>query len=190
MRDLLNLPKDLPIPKDDGACAHLERMPVPQIKINSTGNRSVDLSIESKTPTVIFFYPRTGEPGNPAPADWDLVPGARGCTPQSCGFRDIYSEFKTLGFNVFGASSQTTDYQKEFVSRNHIPFEILSDVDFQLTEALKLPTFTYGKMKLIKRLALVLDKGHIEKVFYPVFPPDKNAETVLQWIEKNGGSRK
>lgn len=120
MRDLLNLP---------------------------TEDRFIDLSVESKNPTVIFFYPRTGEPTKPAPPDWDLIPGARGCTPQSCGFRDIYADFK-------------------------------------LTDAIKLPTFTYDGMKLIKRLALVLSKGRIEKVFYPVFPPDKNAKTVLNWIKE------
>jgi len=183
-RDLLSLPKDLPIPLDDGACDHLPGMEVPGISLSSTNTRMVDLKTESQTPTVIFFYPRTGEPSKPAPADWDLIPGARGCTPQSCGFRDIYSEFKALGFKVFGASSQTTEYQKEFVSRNHIPFEILSDVDFQLTEVLGLPSFSFGGTKLIKRLALVLDKGHIEKVFYPVFPPNENAGSVLRWIKE------
>ncbi len=184
MRDLLNLPKDLPVPQDDGACSHLVGISVPAIQLHSTADRLVDLSAEAQTPTILFFYPRTGEPSKPAPPDWDMIPGARGCTPQSCGFRDIYSEFKKNGFKVYGASSQTTMYQKEFVSRNHIPFEILSDVELQLTDAIKLPTFTYDGMKLIKRLALVLNNGRIEKVFYPVFPPDKNAETVLNWIKE------
>jgi len=184
MRDLLNLPKDLPKPQDDGACSHLVGTSVPPVQLDSTSGRLVDLSVEAQNPTLIFFYPRTGEPDKPAPPDWDMIPGARGCTPQSCGFRDLYSEFQKAGFRVFGASSQTTEYQKEFVSRNHIPFEILSDYDFKLTEAIKLPTFDYNGMKLIKRLALVLKKGCIEKVFYPVFPPDKNAETVLNWIKE------
>lgn len=183
MSDLLNLPKKLPVPQDDGACAHLEGLTVPAVTLQSTDGRIVDLAAESQKPTIIFFYPRTGEPSKPAPADWDLIPGARGCTPQSCGFRDIYSDFQKHSFNVFGASSQTTDYQKEFVIRNHIPFEILSDVEFKLTDALNLPTFRYGEMRLIKRLALVLDNGRIKKVFYPVFPPNKNAETVLGWIK-------
>lgn len=184
MRDLFNLPNDLPVPKDDGACVHLEGMSVPSIELRSTDDRFVDLSVEAKNPTVIFFYPKTGEPTKPAPPDWDLIPGARGCTPQSCGFRDIYSEFQENGFKVYGASSQTSEYQKEFVSRNHIPFEILSDADFLLTDEIKLPTFTYDGVRLIKRLALVLNKGRIEKVFYPVFPPDKNAKTVLNWIKE------
>lgn len=184
MSDLFDLPKDLPIPQDDGACDHLTGMLLPKIKLCSTINRIVDLSSEAQAPTIVFFYPRTGEPSKPAPANWDLIPGARGCTPQSCGFRDIYSEFLINGFKIYGVSSQATEYQKEFVSRNHIPFEILSDDQFALTNTLKLPTFTYDGMKLIKRLALVLNKGRIEKVFYPVFPPDKNAETVLNWIKK------
>lgn len=184
MRDLLSLPKDLPIPQDDGACGHLQNSAVPAVSLRSTNGRMVNLAKESQSPTVIFFYPRTGEPSKPAPPDWDLIPGARGCTPQSCGFRDVYSDFQKNGFKVFGASSQTSEYQKEFVARNHIPFEILSDVDFELTNALNLPTFTYNGMKLIKRLALILNQGRIEKVFYPVFPPNKNAETVLNWIKE------
>lgn len=185
MRNLLNLPKDLPIPQDDGACSHLEGMDVPAIPLRTTANRMIDLYAESQTPTIIFFYPRTGEPSKPAPPDWDLIPGARGCTPQSCGFRDIHSEFQKLGFKVFGGSSQTTEYQQEFVGRNHIPFEILSDADFELTDKLNLPTFTYNGTRLIKRLALILNHGQIKKVFYPVFPPNKNAETVLTWIKEH-----
>ena len=185
MRDLLNLPKDLPVPHDDGACSHLEGMNVPSIQLRTTANRTIDLHTESQTPTVIFFYPRTGEPSKPAPPDWDLIPGARGCTPQSCGFRDVHSEFRKMGFKVFGGSSQTTEYQQEFVRRNHIPFEILSDADFEFTDRLNLPTFNYNGMRLIKRLALILNHGQIEKVFYPVFPPNKNAETVLKWIKEH-----
>ncbi|MGE0634435.1 MAG: peroxiredoxin, partial [Pseudobdellovibrionaceae bacterium] len=127
-------------------------------------------------------YPRTGEPSKPAPPDWDLIPGARGCTPQSCGFRDLYREFQSLGFQVFGLSSQDTDYQKEFVNRNHIPFEILSDAEFALTDSLRLPTFVYNGMRLIKRMAWVIEDGKITKVFYPVFPPTENAATVLAWL--------
>ncbi len=185
MRDLLSLPKDLPVPNDDGACSHLQGMVVPAIQLRTTANRTIDLKVESQTPAVIFFYPRTGEPSKPAPPDWDLIPGARGCTPQSCGFRDIHSEFIKLGFKVFGGSSQTTEYQEEFVRRNHIPFEIVSDENFDLTNALKLPTFSYNGMKLIKRLAMILNDGRIQHVFYPIFPPDKNADTVLNWIKEN-----
>ena len=184
MRDLFDLPKDLPIPQDDGACHHLVGMSLPKVELSSTNDRLVNLTLEAQNPTILFFYPRTGEPSKPAPADWDLIPGARGCTPQSCGFRDIYCEFQKSGFKIYGISSQSTEYQKEFVIRNHIPFEILSDYHFVLVENLKLPTFKYDGMRLIKRLALILNKGKIEKVFYPVFPPNKNAETVLNWIKE------
>ncbi len=183
-RDLNRLPADLPVPQDDGACDHLSGMEVPGLSLRSTNDRTVNLATISQQPTVLFFYPRTGEPGKPAPANWDLIPGARGCTPQSCSFRDLYSEFKDEGYQVFGVSQQDTEYQKEFVSRNHIPFEILSDIDFKLTDTLRLPTFIYNEMRLIKRMALVLDGGKIVKIFYPVFPPDKNAETVLNWIKR------
>lgn len=179
VRDLNKLPSDLPVPQDDGACDHLNQFKMPKVVLHSTNDRDVDLQKQASTPTILFFYPRTGEPAKPAPPDWVLIPGARGCTPQSCGFRDLHSKFKNSGYEVFGVSSQDTGYQKEFVSRNHIPFEILSDVDFKLTEALKLPTFQYNDMRLIKRMALVLSEGKIVKVFYPVFPPNKNAETVL-----------
>jgi peroxiredoxin len=183
-RDLNTLPSDLPVPQDDGACDHLTNMEVPEIKLLSTNDRTVKLATISKKPTVLFFYPRTGEPGKPAPANWDLIPGARGCTPQSCSFRDLYSEFKDEGYQVFAVSTQNSDYQKEFVTRNHIQFEILSDAEFKLTDALNLPTFVYNDMRLIKRMALVLNGGKIVKFFYPVFPPNKNAETVLNWIRK------
>ena len=183
-RDLNTLPPDLPVPQDDGACDHLTQVSIPNLKLRSTTDRVVNLSSQSKSPTILFFYPRTGEPGKPAPENWDLIPGARGCTPQSCSFRDLYTEFKSDGYEVFGVSTQSTEYQKEFVLRNHIPFEMLSDADFKLTEALKLPTFTYYEMRLIKRMALVLRDGKIAKVFYPVFPPNKNAEIVLNWIRK------
>jgi peroxiredoxin len=185
MRHLMQLPNNLPVPKDDGACIHLAGMEVPDVQLETTKSRFFNLRAESEKPTVIFFYPRTGEPGEPAPPDWDIIPGARGCTPQSCGFKDLFKEFKSVNVQVYGASSQDSVYQKEFVERMHIPFEILSDRDFQLTEALKLPTFTYNGMRLIKRLALLIDKRTIGKVFYPVFPPNENASTVLDWIKTN-----
>lgn len=181
-RDLNKLPVDLPVPQDDGACDHLSQFKITKIILHSTNDRDVDLQKQAQKPTVLFFYPRTGEPHRPAPPDWDLIPGARGCTPQSCGFRDLHSEFRAIGYEVFGVSSQDTGYQKEFVSRNHIPYEILSDADFKLTDTLKLPTFQYNGMRLIKRMALVLNEGKIVKAFYPIFPPNKNAETVLSWI--------
>jgi peroxiredoxin len=184
MRNLNELPDNLPVPEDDGACDHLSNMEMPSIRLLSTSNRLLDLAAQTLSPTVFFFYPRTGEPNKPAPADWDLIPGARGCTPQSCGFRDLYTEFKKHGLSIFGISSQSQAYQTEFVNRNHIPFEILSDEKFDLTNELNLPTFTYNSMRLIKRLALFCDQGKIKKVFYPVFPPNKNAETVLEWLKQ------
>jgi peroxiredoxin len=183
-RDLHKLPSDLPVPKDDGTCAHLRGKQLPALSLPSTSHRMVNLAEISKTLTVFFFYPRTGRPEAPVPAGWDQIPGARGCTPQSCGFRDHYAEFQQLGVQVFGVSSQTTEYQKEFITRNQIPYEILSDENFSLTEALKLPTFDYNSMRLIKRLALFVKDSVIQKVFYPVFPPDKNAEEVLTWMQR------
>ncbi len=142
----------------------------------------LNLSEVAKEATVFFFYPRTGQPEAPVPTGWDQIPGARGCTPQSCGFRDHYAEFQALRVQVFGVSSQTMEYQQEFIIRNRIPYEILSDKNFALTKALNLPTFEFNSMQLIKRLALFVDNSIIQKVFYPVFPPDKNAEDVLAWL--------
>lgn len=184
MRDLSKLPDNLPIPTDDGACDHLKDKFLPNLKLQTTANRFINLS-DLQKPTVLFFYPRTGEPSKPAPPDWDIIPGARGCTPQSCGFRDLHSEFNSLGYQVFGVSSQSTEYQQEFVTRNHIPFEIISDENFELTETLTLPTFTYNGVKLLKRMAWVVNHGKIETVFYPVFPPNENASRVLEWLKSN-----
>jgi peroxiredoxin len=184
MRDLTKIPEGLPIPIDDGACNHLFKISIPEIILRTTSDRSVNLNELTKKPTIFFFYPRTGEPNKPAPADWDLIPGARGCTPQSCGFRDLNHEFQKCGFQIFGVSSQDTNYQKEFVDRNHIPFEILSDSDFELTTKMNIPTFTYNGLKLIKRMAWVVENSIITHVFYPVFPPNENASTVLSWLQK------
>jgi peroxiredoxin len=149
----------------------------------------VDLAEVAQRPAVFFFYPRTGEPGKAAGPEWDAIPGARGCTPQSCGFRDLHREFTKLGVAVFGVSTQETGYQGEFVERNHVPFELLSDRDLLLTRALRLPTFEYsvergGPTTLIKRMAWYVERGRIEKIWYPVFPPDRNAETVLAWLHE------
>lgn len=184
MRDLSKIPEDLPIPTDDGACDHLRNYLIPAIELKTTMGRIVNLNELTKKPTIIFFYPRTGEPSKPAPADWDLIPGARGCTPQSCGFRDFNQDFLKLGFQVFGLSSQDSDYQKEFVERNHISFEILSDSHFELTARMNLPTFTFNGTKLIKRMAWVIENSKISHVFYPVFPPNENASAVLSWLNK------
>lgn len=176
------LPANLPVPKDDGACDHLVGMRLPDITLASTGKRDVSLRDLSQEKLVLFFYPRTGRPDEGTPEGWDEIPGARGCTPQSCAYRDHYKEFQALGIQVYGVSTQTVDFQQELVQRLSLPYPILSDADFKLTEALRLPTFTYKNMRLLKRMALVVDTGEIEKVFYPVFPPNKNAETVLSYL--------
>jgi peroxiredoxin len=183
------LPPNLPAPTDDGACDHLPGSRVPSVRLASTAGRMVDVAEVSHWPAVFFFYPRTGEPGKAAGPEWDAIPGARGCTPQSCGFRDLHREFMKLGVAVFGVSTQETGYQGEFVERNHVPFELLSDRDLLLTRALRLPTFEYpvergGPMTLIKRMAWFVERGRIERIWYPVFPPDRNAETVLAWLHE------
>jgi peroxiredoxin len=176
------LPADLPVPADDLACDHLRGMRIPSVSLKTTTGESVNIAEISATPTVFFFYPETGRPGAPIPKDWNQIPGARGCTPQSCGFRDQYREFKELGFEVFGVSAQSLDEQIDFAKRNNLPYELLNDSDFRLTNALRLPTFKFESKTFIKRLALVVKDRSIERVFYPVFPADKNAETVLNYL--------
>lgn len=178
----LNLPPGLPVPQDDGAARHLRGMRLPALALPATDGSQIDLST-LKGRTVVYLYPRTGVPGVDLPDGWDLIPGARGCTPQSCGFRDHFADLKRLGVaNVFGLSTQDTAYQQEAATRLHLPFAILSDDKLALTKALDLPTFTTSGMTLLKRMALVIDDGAIAQVFYPVFPPDKNAEEVVAWI--------
>jgi peroxiredoxin len=174
---------------DDGACDHLPGSRVPSVRLASTGGRVVDVAEVAERPAVFFFYPRTGEPGKAAGPEWDAIPGARGCTPQSCGFRDLHREFTEFGVAVFGVSTQDTVYQREFVERNHVPFDLLSDRDLRLARALRLPTFEFpvergGPPTLIKRMAWFVERGRIEKIWYPVFPPDRNAETVLGWLRE------
>jgi peroxiredoxin len=177
------LPNGIPIPQDDGAANHLTGQRIPALALAATSGAPVDLSTLAGR-TVIYIYPRTGVPGVPNPDGWDQIPGARGCTPQSCGFRDHYAELKTLGVaHVFGLSTQDSAYQREAATRLHLPFPLLSDEKLQFTKALGLPVFVAGGMTLIKRMALVIDDRVISKVFYPVFPPDANAATVLAWIQ-------
>jgi len=180
-----NLPPNLPVPKDDGAARHLPGMQVHAITLVSTANRRVSLAELARERTVIYCYPRTGAPGQPVPKNWDDIPGSRGGTPESCGFRDHYHALKALHVRVFGLSTQTTEYQREAVERLHLPFEILSDADFAVTNALRLPTFEFEGVRLLKRLTLILSSGRIEKAFYPVFPPDKHAEEVIAWLTGN-----
>jgi len=178
----MTLPPNLPVPKDDGGARHLVGMRMPFVTLTSTANRRVNLADLAKERTVVYCYPRTGAPGQPVPKGWDDIPGARGCTPESCGFRDHHHALQALHVRVFGLSTQTTEYQREAVERLHLPFEILSDADFALTNALRLPTFEFEGIRLLKRLTMVVSDGKIEKVFYPVFPPDKHAEEVIAWL--------
>ena len=181
------LPKDLPVPKDDGACVHLSGMKLPRVTLASTAGRSVELA-QAKGRTVVYIYPRTGRPDQDLPTGWNAIPGARGCTPQSCAFRDHFEELKSAGAaQVYGLSTQDTAYQREAVERLHLPFEILSDEKLEFTRALRLPTFEVDGMVLIKRMALIVRDGVIEKVFYPVFPPDRNASDVLAWLASRDG---
>ena len=180
------LPEDLPVPVDDGACDHLTGIRMPSIALTSTMRRSVNVADVSRTSAVFFFYPETGRPGDPIPKAWNEIPGARGCTPQSCAFRDQYRSFKELGFEVFGVSAQSLDEQIEFVERNSLPYELLNDSDFKLTSALGLPTFKFESKTFLRRLAIVAKLGRIQRVFYPVFPPDKNAEQVLEYVRASG----
>ncbi len=170
------LPPDIPAPQDDGAARHLAGMKVPDQELPATDGVPVNLS-KMKGRTVVYIYPRTGVPGVDPPAGWDHIPGARGCTPQSCSFRDHAGELKRLGVaQLYGLSTQDTAYQREAATRLHLPFPILSDEKLALTKALKLPTFAAAGMTLLKRMVLVIDDVTISKAFYPVFPPDKNAE--------------
>jgi peroxiredoxin len=179
------LPNDLPVPEDDGAADHLPGMRLPSVPLASTSGEIVDLSALLGR-TVVYCYPMTGRPDRSLPAGWDEIPGARGCTPQSCSFRDHHAELRSLGASVFGSSTQDTEYQREAATRLHLPFALLSDSDLALAGALGLPTFEVDGMVLLKRLTLVIDEGWIEKVFYPVFPPDRSAEEVVEWLEDPG----
>ena len=183
LHDPTVLPEDLPMPRDDGAARHLTGAKLPALALAATDGAQVDLSALAGR-TVVYVYPRTGRPGHASPTGWDGIPGARGCTPQSCGFRDHFADLKRLGVaHLFGLSTQDTGYQREAVERLHLPFAILSDAGLKLTRALNLPTFTVDGMTLIRRMAWVIDDGVITHVFYPVFPPDKNAEDVVNWLQ-------
>jgi peroxiredoxin len=180
------LPADIPVPQDDGAARHLAGVKLPDLALPATRAPPVNLA-KLKGRTVLYIYPRTGVPGVDAPPGWDDIPGARGCTPQSCGFRDHFAELKALGVaQVYGLSTQDTAYQREAAERLHLPFPLLSDADLDFARGLHLPLFMTSGMTLFKRMALVIDDGVIVKVFYPVFPPDKNAAEVVAWLRSNG----
>ena len=172
----------IPAPPDDGAARHLAGARMASVPLRTTDGGTVDLATLSGR-AVVYAYPRTGLPGVENPDGWDMIPGARGCTPQSCSFRDHHAELKALGVDyLFGLSTQNPDYQREAVERLHLPFAILSDQHLKLTRAMDLPTFEAGGMTLLKRVTLVIDDGRVEHVFYPVFPPDRSASDVVKWL--------
>ncbi len=184
MPDFHALPPDLPVPEDDGAADHLPGMRLPALALPATTGGSIDLAkaaVAAGT-LVLYVYPRTGVPGEPLPDGWDAIPGARGCTPQSCAFRDHRGELAALGAEVLGLSAQSPAEQAAFAAREHIPFPLLSDAGLALGKALSLPTFEVAGMRLYKRITVVAEDGAIAKVFYPVFPPDRNAADVVAWL--------
>jgi len=180
------LPADLPAPVDDGAADHLEGMRIPTIALPSTSGADVDLTAVAGGTLVLYLYPRTGRPGEPLPEGWDDIPGARGCTPQSCAFRDHFADLRALGADVLGLSAQSLEDQVEFAERVGLPYPILSDPELELAAALRLPTFEVAGMRLYRRHTLIARDSRIAKVFYPVFPPDRNAADVAAWLEDHG----
>lgn len=182
--DYTQLPADLPVPEDDGGADRLEGRALPELRLPSTLNDTVDLAAAAHDLLVAYVYPRTGRPGEPSPAGWDDIPGARGCTPQGCAYRDSLAEFTSLGAAVIGISAQGPDEQREFARRERIPFPLLSDASLRLAATLSLPTFEVDGMALYKRLTFIAEAGEITKVFYPVFPPDRDAGEVLAWLSR------
>jgi peroxiredoxin len=190
--NLYSLPQNLPVPEDDGACDHLRGSMLPSIGLKTTSGVIVDLSSEGKPWLVVYCYPRTGRPDQEPPggaAAWNAIPGARGCTPQSCAYRDHHRELTALGATVYGLSTQDTEYQSEAVQRLHLPFSLVSDARLDFARALQLPTFTFAGFELIKRLTVIARAGRIEEVFYPVFPSDADAERVIEWLTSRSSGR-
>jgi len=179
--DIHTLPDDLPVPNDDGAADHLLDAVVPRVALKATTGDTISLD-QLDGSTVLFCYPRTGRPDDELPPGWNAIPGARGCTPEACGFRDAHQRFEELGVRILALSTQDPDYQREMAERLHLPFPVLSDERLELTKELGLPTFETGGWTLLKRLTLVIEDGRITRVFYPVFPPDAHAGEVLDWL--------
>ena len=180
--DVYQLPGNLPVPQDDGACDHLVAMRMPKVVLAATDGTSVDMSALPRR-TIIYCYPRTGHPDHDPPPGWNEIPGARGCTPQSCDFRDHYDDLRAFGVDaVYGLSTQDTAYQREAAERLQLPFALLSDEKLEFAKALKLPTFEVEGMTLVKRITLIVSEDRIEHVFYPVFPPDTSAAQVINWL--------
>ena len=176
------LPSNLPVPENDGACDHLLGSPLPDLSLVSTSDHHINLRRRPGL-TVLYAYPLTARPGTPLPSGWDEIPGARGCTPESCAFRDHHTEIRQLGAEIFGLSTQSTDYQREVRERLHLPFHLLSDEAFTFTDALSLPTFTAGSMRLLRRVTVISDYGVIKRVFYPIFPPDRHPADVVSYLK-------
>jgi peroxiredoxin len=188
MSDLSEMPAGLPVPDDDGAADHLPGMAAPHVTLPSTSGESVALDDLGPGRTVLYVYPLTGRPDRGLPEGWDSIPGARGCTPEACDFRDHHEELLAAGATrVFGVSAQDTDYQREVVDRLRLPFAMLSDSELGLAAVLRLPTFQAAGMTLFKRLTLVIREGLVEHVFYPVFPPGAHAREVLAWLRSEQG---
>lgn len=174
----------VPTPEDDGACKHLSGAAFASVRLPTTAGDGETIDPSSLPGlTVLFFYPRTAAPGETVPDHWNSIPGARGCTPQACSFRDASDELAKHGVaQILGVSTQSSTYQRELKERTHLPYEILSDEKLELATAMKLPTFDWEGKKLVKRLTLAVEDGKVIKVFYPVFPPDKSADEVLKWL--------
>ncbi|HEX6049146.1 MAG TPA: peroxiredoxin [Gemmatimonadaceae bacterium] len=186
-RDLYSLPPDLPVPVDDGRAAHLTGTRLPPLALPATTGERIDLSAVAGL-AVVFAFPRTGRPAAaPLVPDWDVIPGARGCTPQTCSFRDLAADFAAFGARVFGLSAQDTEYQREMAERLHLPFPVLSDAELTFSRALRLPTLTVAGHTLIARLAWIQRDGAIVNVAYPVFPPDRNAADMLERVRALSG---
>jgi peroxiredoxin len=181
---LSSLPPNLPVPVDDGAASHLEGMTVPRLDLPTTDGLGTNLEQAAAKLLVLYIYPRTGVPGEDPIPGWDEIPGARGCTPQACAFRDHFDELASLGAHVLGLSAQSTAEQLEFAERVGLPYPLASDPVLALADALSLPTFEAGGRRLYKRITLIAERARIVKVFYPVFPPDRNAEEVIEWLRR------
>jgi peroxiredoxin len=186
MTNLNQLPTDLPIPQDDGSTNHLKGLKLPNFSLNATNGKAINLA-DIKGKLVVYCYPMTGQPNVALPEGWDQIPGARGCTPQSCSFRDHYQELQELGAEVLALSVQPTEYQKEMVDRLHLPFQVVSDVNYQFQKALNLPTFVAAGMKLLKRVTLIANNGVIEAVHYPIFPSDSDPSWVIDYLKSHKG---
>ena len=180
--NLNQLPDNLPVPLDDGAADHLKGLMLPKISLQSTQGKFITIG-DIRRRVVVYCYPMTGQPGVPLPEGWDEIPGARGCTPQTCAFRDHYQELQALGAEVMGLSVQSTEYQREMAERLHLPFPVVSDIDYQFQKALNLPTFVTAGMTLLKRVTLIANAGLIEAVHYPIFPSNSDAEWVINYLK-------